>query len=162
MTILKQVFASGGSDVIIQTLELSCSAWAQSIFICNGFENHTCTTEDARTVVFEAAGIEVALPSKNTTGAQTLTFAIDNVTGQSQELIDLALDSESFIYLTLRHYLASDKTYPAENPLKFVVKGGTIEGTKVQVEASFFDMLNTAWPRRYYTSDFAPGLRYFS
>ena len=162
MTVLERVFASGGNEVIIPTLEITCSAWSTSILICGGFEDHTCITEDARTVTFIAAGIEVALPKRNTSGTQILTFAIDNVTGEAQKLIDQALEAGAMVYLTFRYYLSTDKTAPAETPLKFVVREGSMEGTVLKVNAAFFDMINTAWPRKYYTSDFAPGLKYFS
>lgn len=79
MTILEQVYASGG-DVIIPTLELTCDAWAEPVLICAGFEDQTCVTEDARTLTFIAAGIDVALPKRSNSGGQTLTFAIDNIT----------------------------------------------------------------------------------
>lgn len=161
MTILETVFASGGNDVVIPTLELTCDAWAAPVLICGGFENHTCVTEDDRTLTFQAAGIEVALPKRDTSGQQMLTFAIDNVTGEAQRLIDAALEAGEMIHLTFRHYLASDKTAPAANPLKFVVREGSMRGSSVQINASFFDLINTAWPRRFYTADFAPGLRYF-
>lgn len=161
MTILERVFASGGTEVVIPTLEITCSAWSAPLLLCNGFENHTCTTEDARTLTFLAAGIAVALPKRNTAGTQVLTFAIDNVTGQAQQLVDQALESGARIYLTFRHYLSSDKSAPAETPLRFVVRDGSMEGSTLQVNAAFYDAINTAWPRRFYTASFAPGLRYF-
>lgn len=37
MTILDQVYASGG-DAIISTLELTCPAWT-TILLCNGFKD---------------------------------------------------------------------------------------------------------------------------
>lgn len=160
MTILEQVFASAGPDVIIVTLELSCAAWADPILICGGFEDQTLTTEDARTLTFVAAGIAVALPPKNNRGGQALTFAIDNVTGEAQQLIDAALEAEEKVTLTFRHYLASDKTQPAEPPYVFTVTGGEFKGSTVQIAAGFFDAINTAWPRDLYTLDFAPGIKY--
>lgn len=162
MTILERVFASGGTEVVIPTLEITCSAWAAPILLCNGYENHTCTTEDARTLTFQAAAIGVALPKRDTSGTQKLTFGIDNVTGEAQRLIDQALEAGEMVHLTFRHYLSTDKSAPAENPLKFVIKGGEMEGSLLQVVAAFFDMINTAWPRAFYTADFAPGLKYFS
>ena len=161
MTILERVFASGGTEVVIPTLEITCSAWSAPLLLCNGFENHTCTTEDARTLTFVAAGIAVALPKRNTAGTQVLTFAIDNVNGQAQQLVDQALESGVRIYLTFRHYLSSDKSAPAETPLRFVVRDGAMEGSTLQVNAAFYDAINTAWPRHFYTAAFAPGLRYF-
>ena len=161
MTILETVFASGGNDVVIPTIELSCSAWADPILICSGFEDHTLTTEDARTLTFRAAGISVALPKRDTSGTQVLTFAIDNVTGEAQQRIDAALDAGALVHLTFRHYLESDKTAPASRPLKFVVRDGAMRGSTIQINAAFFDLINTAWPRNFYTLDFAPGLKYF-
>jgi hypothetical protein len=161
MTILERVFASAGNEVIIPTLEITCSAWTSPLLLCNGFEDKTCITEDARTLTFIASGIQVALPKRDISGTQMLTFAIDNVTGQAQQLIDSALESGAMVYLTFRHYLSSDLTAPAEPPLKFIVRDGSMDGSVLSVNAAFFDLINTAWPRVYYTADFAPGLRYF-
>lgn len=162
MTILERVFASGGPEVIIPTLEITCAAWDAPILLCNGFEVHTCATEDARTLTFQPAAIAVALPKRDTSGAQKLTFGIDNVTGEAQQLIDQAIDAGELVHLTFRHFLSTDKTAPAEPPLKFVIKGGEMQGGSLRVTAAFFDLINVAWPRNFYTADFAPGLRYFS
>ena len=62
VTIIDQFYASGGPDVRLFTLELTCPAWAAPILICNGFADQTCVTEDARTLTFIAAAIDVALP----------------------------------------------------------------------------------------------------
>lgn len=159
MSILETVYASGG-DIIINTIELSCDAWASSIFICGGFENQTCIDENGREITFTAAGISVALPKKNNTGAQSLTFAIDNITGEAQQLIDEALEAEERVILTFRAFLASDKSVPADTPYRMTVLSGDMQGTVVQVQAGFFDLLNTAWPRDKYTAAFAPGLKY--
>lgn len=161
MTVLQRVFASGGTEVVIPTLEITCTAWVAPILLCNGFENHTCVTEDARTLTFIASAIKVALPKRDTSGTQVLTFGIDNVTGEAQQLVDQALEAGERVHLIFRHYLSIDLSAPAETPLKFVVRDGVMEGGALQINAAFFDMINTAWPRRYYTPEFSPGLRYF-
>lgn len=162
MTILERVFASAGDEVVIPTIEITCSSWAAPILLCNGYEDQTCTTEDARTLTFIASGMAVALPKRNTQGTQILTFAIDNVSGEAQALIDAALEAGQMVYLTFRHYLSTDKTAPAEPPIKFVVRDGHMEGSMISINAAFFDLISTAWPRNYYTADFAPGLKYFA
>ena len=159
MTILEQVYASGG-DVIIPTLELTCTAWTGPILLCNGFEDQTCVTEDARTLVFVASGIDIALPAKTNQGNQTLTFAIDNVTGEAQQKIDQALEAELEVMMTFRTYLASDLTAPAEAPYRFVVRSGRMQGNTVTIQAGFFDAINTRFPRDLYTAIFAPGIKY--
>lgn len=161
MTILARVFASAGTEVVIPTIEITCDAWSQPLLLCNGFENQVATTEDDRTVTFIACGMDVALPKRNTQGTQILTFAIDNVSGEAQQLIDQALDSGEMVYLTFRHYVSTDMTEPAEPPIKFVVRDGIMEGASIRINAAFFDLISTAWPRNYYTADFAPGLKYF-
>lgn len=159
MSVLETVYASGG-DIIINTIELACPAWDKSIFICGGFENQTCIDENDREITFIAAGIAVALPKKNNTGAQTLTFAIDNITGEAQQRIDEALDAEARVTLIYRAFLASDKSAPADTPYRMTVLSGDMQGSVIQIQAGFFDLLNTAWPRDKYTATFAPGLRY--
>lgn len=161
MSLIQQVYASGG-DVIISTLELECPAWPDSVRICNGFEDQTVTDETATVKTFSAAGISIALPKKNTQGGQTLTFAIDNVTGEAQQLIDQALEAGEQVTMKYRVYLASDLNNVAEGPLVFKVKDGKMQNTTVEINAGFFDLINTAWPRDLYTAEFAPGLKYFT
>ena len=159
MTVLERVYASGG-DIIISTIELTCNAWAESVFICNGFENQTCTDEDSRVINFQAAGISISLPKKDNSGAQSLMFAIDNITGESQALIDQAIEAEERVFLTFRCFLASDKSTPAERPYYMTVISGTVKGTAIQIQAGFYDLLNTMWPRNVLSTSFAPGLKY--
>ena len=159
MTILEQVYASGG-DVIVSTLELTCPAWGTPVLICQGYEDQTCITEDSRTLTFLASAIEIALPKKGNTAGQSLMFAIDNVTGEAQAKIDQALEAEQRIIMIYREYLQSDKSAPAQSPYFMTVLGGTMQGSSVQIQAGFFDLINTKWPRDLYTTKFAPGLRY--
>lgn len=160
MTILETLYASGGADPIIMTLELTSDAWVDPILICNGFTDQTCVTEDARTLTFIAAGIDVSLPRKTNTGSQSLQFAIDNVTGEAQQRVDEALAADERVMLTYRTYVASDKSAPAETPYRFVVQAGSFQGSTVNIRAGFFDAINTRFPRDLYTLGFAPGIKY--
>lgn len=162
MTVLERVYASGGPEVAVATLELSCDAWADSLLLCQGFEDQVFTTEDARTLTFQAAGIDVAIPKRDNSGAQTVGFAIDNVTGEAQQRIDAALEAGAQVFLTLRIFLDTDRSAPAEPPYRMVVKSGRCSGTTVEVTAGYYDLINTGWPRDVYTTTFAPGLKYIS
>ena len=159
-TLIERVYASAGPEVIIDTIELACSAWAESIYIVKGYEDMTLGLDGVVYKAFMAAPIAIALPKKSNQGSQSLNFAIDNVTGQAQRLIDTAIESEQRIRLTFRRYLDTDLSAPSENPFYATVLGGNVTGTTVQIEAGFVDALNYAWPRKLYTTDFAPGLRY--
>ncbi|MBA1249839.1 DUF1833 family protein [Pseudomonas luteola] len=160
MSVLERLYASGGPEVIIDTLELSCPAWDESIYLCRGYEDLVATTEAGATVIFQASGIDIALPKKDNSGDQSLTFAIDNVTGEAQQRIDEALDARASVSLVYRAYVSADLTAPAERPYRMKALGGAMQGTTIQLTAGYYDLLNLAWPRRRYTLAFAPGLRY--
>lgn len=159
-TIINQVYASAGPEVIIDTIELSCPAWTDSILIVKGYEDVTAIAEDGRTLTFIAAPITVALPKKSNEANQMLKFAIDNVTGEAQRRIDDAIAAEARMTLTFRRYLNIDLTAPAEPPFSATVISGGVKGATVQLDAGFMDLLNYAWPRDVYNLNFAPGLKY--
>lgn len=160
MTVLARLYASGGTEVLLYTVELTSAAWSDSIRICQGFEDHVVTTEDGRTVRFTGAGIDLSLPRRDASGNQNLRFAIDNVTGEAQQLIEQAIDADARIVLTMRTYIYPDLAAPAEFPFVATVKSAQFGGTSVQVDAGFFDLINTSWPRDLYTTNFAPGIKY--
>jgi len=147
-------------DAIIRTLELTCDAWAEPVFICNGFEDVIAVTEDARTVTFIAANIDIALAAKNNKGNQTLAFAVDNTTGEVSQRIDQAIASNARVTAIYRTYLNTNLTAPAENPYVLTVLGGTLQGQEAQLETGYFNMIGVAWPRALYTVNYAPALRY--
>ena len=161
MTILQRLYASGGTEVLIPTVELTCAAWPESLRLCHGFEDVTAVDEEGISKTYEAGAIEIALPKIDTSGTQLLTFGLDNVDGRAQRLQDEALEARQRVRLTLRQYLSTDLSAPAERPLRFDVRDIAMEGSSVRVTAAFFDLINTAWPRVYYTADFAPGIQYF-
>lgn len=157
---LKRLYASGGSEVLLYLIELQSAAWPDSIRIARGYDNPTVTTEDGRTLTFTGAGIDVALPKKDASGNQNVRFAIDNVTGEAQQLIETAIDAGQKITLTLRTYISTDLAAPADFPFVATVKSASFDTGTVQVDAGFFDLINTSWPRDLYTTVFAPGLKY--
>lgn len=159
-TILNQLRASGGTDVIIPVIELEADNMRESILICNGFEDITATLEGGQSRTAHATGMDVALPKKDASGAQNLRFAIANVRGQAVKLIRDAERDQMEIRLIYRAYLASDLGQPAENPLHMIARSVTIKGDTVDITAGFFDLIDTQFPRDVYTSEFAPGLKY--
>lgn len=147
-------------DAIIRTLELVCDAWDEPVFICNGFDDVTAVTEDARTVTFIAANIDIALAAKNNKGNQTLAFAVDNTTGEVTKKVDRAIEAKARVTAIYRTYLNTNLSAPAEKPYVLTVLGGTLQGQEAQLETGYFNMIGVAWPRALYTTTFAPALRY--
>jgi len=159
MTIIDIVYASApAAEVIIPTLEIQIPG-KDPIRVCMGFEDQMLGI-DGDYYLFEAGSISISLPKKNTSGQQSLTFGVANLDGRDQEYVDAALESGEMVPLIYREYLASDKSAPARQPLTMVMTGGSMEGGESRFEASFYDLLNAAWPRERYTAESAPGLRY--
>lgn len=159
-TVLEQLYASGGSDVVISTIELTCAAWSDSLLFCEGFEDQTCITEDGRTLTFLAAPIRTNDADKDNQGAQTLDFVIDGVLGEAQQHIDAALQGEQEVKMTYRKFLESNRSEPAEAPYRMTILGGEISDGAVQLQAGYFDLIGRAFPRDIYNTQFAPGLKY--
>lgn len=110
--------------------------------------------------LFEACQISIALPEKNTTGNQTLSFGVGLVDSRADKIVDAALENGSIVYLIYKEFLNSDLSAPARTPIRMEVVGGQFEEGGLQIEASYFDMLNFEWPRQRYTTTNAPGIKY--
>lgn len=161
MSILDTVYASAPDDVVlIPTIEITAPSFAEPIRNCTGFEDIEVGLDGGGMATFIASGLDVALPTKDESGQQNLVFAIENVTGEAQAVIDTALENGEVIELIYRLYLSDDLSQPAETPRRMVIIDASFSASQVQVTASYNDIINRAWPRRRYTPDFAPGLRY--
>lgn len=159
-TILDVVYASAPAGVRrIETLEILNPA-IEPIRVCKGWDDETVAIESGEMVTFQASGIEIALPESSENTQQTLQFGLDGVSGEAQHKIQAALESGQQTKIIYREYLSGDLTAPAMGPLVFSMTDGTLDAFNVTVEASFYDMLNTAWQRLRYTANFAPALAY--
>lgn len=156
----REAIASGGNEVFVRTLELTCPAWTEPVLICNGFTDRVCGTEDGRLLAFRAANIGIALPQKNNKGNQALAFAVDNTTGEVQHKADLALDLNARVTAVYRVYLASDLSAPCERPYRMTVESDAFEGNQANLQCGFFDVIGTSWPRKRYSTNKFPALTY--
>lgn len=159
-TPLDVVYASGGEARIV-TFELQCPAWAEPLrLLANEYEDLVLGLEDDTAALFEAGGIDYALPKTDASGQQTVSSAIDNVRGIAQQLIDQALEAGERVVMILRTYVATDLTAPAERPLRLSVMSAGMRMATVQIEAGFYDMLGRRFPIHFYTADKFPGAKY--
>lgn len=161
MTAVAVWYASAPTDeVAIATIEIQVPG-KDPIRICNGFDDLWLGV-DGTPQFFEAGSLSVALPAKNTTGQQTLRFGIPGVNGIAQRHVDEALEADEVVTMIYRMYLLSDTSAPAERPRVMTVNGGHFEGFEAVFEGSYYDLLNSRWPRDSYTAETAPGLKYLS
>lgn len=160
MSILDEINASGGNVAYIRTLELTCEAWPEPVLVSTGFKNPILTTEDGRTLEFRAINLGISLPAKDNKGNQTLNFVTDNTTGEVSRLVDLATEANARVTAIYRTYLSDNPSAPAEKPYRLTVMGGDLQGVVANIQCGYFNILMNAYPRRYLTADYAPGLRY--
>lgn len=160
MSLIETVYASAPSDyVIIPSLEILITG-ADPIRLVSAYKDYDLTDENNVTHTYMASGFDYKEPAKNTSGQQSLAFAIANVTGEAQTAVEQALNSDDRAQVILRFHLSTDLGAPAKKPIKMVMTGGTFEGNILNINASYVDILNYAWPRERYTNSLAPGLRY--
>lgn len=146
--------------MIVDTLELYCPAWPSRMRLVQGFTNFVAAIESGAMVTYLPAPMTMSLPKKSNEASQTLTFAIDNVTGEAQRLLDMALEAEQKVTLTFRRYLDSDRTGPAERAFVATVLKGKMNGSTVQLTAGFFSLLDYAFPRHLFDLNVTPCLAY--
>jgi len=158
-TPLDVVYASGGEATVV-AMELQCDAWDEPIMLVDEWEDLVLGLEDGTPALFEGVGVDYTMPQANASGQQTMTFAIDNVRGAAQQLLDRAIDQGERVTLIVREYVGDDLTAPATRPLRYTVLSASMAMATVQLEAGFFDMLGRRWPIHFYTADKFPGLKY--
>lgn len=160
MSLLEQVYAQGG-DVILHTLELTSTAWGSDpIVLVKDYQDHTITTEDERELLARSTGMAVALPKRDTTGAQDLTFALDGVRPEATRLVRQAQEAQAVVRVIYRCYLYSDLSEPAEPPLFLIARRYSAQMDHIEVTAGLFDLIDMRWPRIVYDSNTAPCLEF--
>ncbi|WXL23911.1 DUF1833 family protein [Ectopseudomonas mendocina] len=153
MSILRRLYASGGNEIIYDTVTISDGV--QTYRLVKGFENMILGG-----VEFEGAGIDIAIPKRSATGTQNLVVAIDNTSGIPGKLLRDAQRAKRQVVVTFRQFTSDNPSTDAQRPLQFAMKSATITNGKLQITAGYFDLLNTAWPRRLYTLNKFRGLTY--
>ncbi|CAM8035905.1 DUF1833 family protein [Leclercia adecarboxylata] len=156
--VLNRLYASGGDEVIIDTLQIIVGG--QDYWLTRGWDDITVTLENGAQATFLGSAIDVALPARNSDGTQDLKFAISNIDGVVSTAIRNALDSLSDASMTFRRYVSTDLSAPATPPFTLAIKEGYWTATEVQITAGYMNILDTAWPRYRYTLPDFPGLRY--
>ncbi|WP_407575330.1 DUF1833 family protein [Raoultella terrigena] len=160
MTILNRLYASSGSEVIIETLQINIGDTVH--YFCKGYDDITATTENGDSITYKASSIDIALPARNSDGTQDLQFAISNIDGEVSTAIRNALENRDTGSLTYRQYVSSDLSAPATVPYTLAIKSGSWTAIQAQITAGYMNVLDTAWPRFRYTLNEFPGLRYMS
>lgn len=160
MSILATVYASAPTDnMILGALEIQIQG-RTPIRYTTDFAGHWLGGVDGGLAYFESGPLTVSLPARNASGNQRLNFGVSGVSGMVQDLVMEALASETPVIAIYREYLLSDKSAPARRPYIMQVNGGYFENPMVVFECSYYDLLNSRWPRENYTNVSAPGVQF--
>lgn len=160
MNMLERLYASSGSEVIFNTLQITIKG--RNFWLVEAFDDVVITTESGVTVTCKATAMQVGLPSRNEDGTQDLQFAIADIEGEVSSLIRDELDNLNGAMLTFRRYESTNLSVPAAPPMTLPIKGGYWKYSAVHIKAGFMNILDMAWPRFRYILSLFPGLRYIA
>lgn len=158
MSILKRLYASAGPETIHEVLEVTDGI--TTYFMTKGWDELVVVLETGEQVTCTPCGMELALPARNDDGTQDLQFALSNIDGVASGFIRAALRDRREMRLVYRAFTSDDLGAPAYAPNRFTIKNGSVTATQVSLNAGYFNLLDTAWPRNRYTLNTFPGLRY--
>jgi hypothetical protein len=158
-SVLQKLYASGGAEIRIPCLVFGSAAWANGVFLCQGWTDITATLAGT-TRNFVACDFAAQLAARNTDGVQGLQFALDPRESDALDRIDQAIEAGEKVYVSYLEYLASDLSEPARPVETFTVISYSYDEPVLTFTASFHDLVNKAYPRNRYTVDQFPGLKY--
>lgn len=160
MSLLEEVCASVLDRAVVDSLELVCPFWQEPLRLVQGFMDLSLGYGDGTYAPFLAVPMGLVIPRRGAGGGQKITFAVDNVNGHAQRLIDVAIANNAEVACTFRRYVEGEYYGPAERPFVATLRGGDFKGYSVQIEAGFNNILDWKYPRDTYDLDYAPDLAY--
>lgn len=164
---LKSLYASGGSAIRLACLSFECDEWADDVHLCQGWTDFTAALEDGNVVTFVAADFAAKLPAESGAGNQSLAFTIDPGESDAVERVDAAMRVGAGVKISYREYVMTDVSGPARtaitmSAISYSLLHNDNEGSVLSFTASFHDLTNRAWPRRFYTTSLTPGLKHYA
>lgn len=168
MKTLDRFYVSGGDDIRIITMQIEIAGDEDrgidtaSHYLVHEYEELEAFLEDGSPVIFSPFAMATALPPRNMDGTQDLNFSLANIDGLVSTEIQRALSLRLKMHATMRQYLESDLSAPAERPYRMEIKNGQWSPTQADITAGYMNILDTAWPRWLYNLIQFPGLRYIA
>lgn len=160
-----EAYATAPADaVIVDTLQLTHPALQYTdiavnfggewhVFLAQAFKDYTFNLETGASHLFNKCAFRFNRPSKDRTGVQELTIAIDNTDERMSDFLERArVGYNEPIVLRYRPYLAADPTQPQMiPPLLLHIRDCTIHPAEIQATASFADIVNKKFPNDLYS-----------
>lgn len=170
---LLEAYASAkASEPEIKTLSIHHLAFVDEndnptpIYLVNNFAPLNATLESTaplhagQVVQFQALPFQFVEPEENDTSAPAeLTINIENASREVQKHMRHARDSDSYVTVMFRTYLASDTSAPHELPVPtLILRVVDVTSTTVTMTAGFGTLVNEGYPKSMFTRYSNPGL----
>lgn len=155
---LKELYASGGDDVILHTLAFSHPTWDADFYIVRDWQDFTANLEDSGpSTLFQKFAFSISGPDKDVIGNQTLSIQVDAVSRELVALLETANTdtNNNPIKVTYRIYLASDTSGPQNDPpLKMFMRTVRVNNTQITGQAELVNLENRKFPNVLYDNTF--------
>lgn len=156
-----EAYSSAPSGVsVVQTLEISSSAWASNQLLTNCGQDFSAFDENSVYKTFANTSFVIERQKKDDEGVVMFTVSLDNTSLEIKQLINQAYSTNEYPLITFRVFLSSDTTQPAEYPLQLKVISSDANLLTITLNCSNDDDINAQFPRPEYdykASNF-PGL----
>lgn len=161
----KEAAASApAGEIIYHTLEFRHASFTSPIRVVQDHQDLSAKLEadaplnPSAYVTFISFNFNVDLPETQVGSGAEILIAIDNVTKEIEENLQLAANSPLPVQVTYRAYVKSDLTTPANLPPMTMTLKSATAGSKVEARAGFGDPANMKFPVDTYTTKRCPGL----
>lgn len=160
--LLKTLHASApSSEIKLHTLEIQNAEFPNGrMLLAQSYEDEVCTLETGETVTFVKSGFGLVEPSKSIRGNMSLQFQLDNVSGEVLYYLKRVINAGTKVPVIYRPYLYSNRSAPAEAPVKLTATSFVGDYFSASVVADFHDFINKAWPNKRYTTQDYSGLQF--
>jgi hypothetical protein len=157
-TELKELYASGGNDVILHTLSFNHNTWASPYYIVKDWQDLTANLHaGGPSITFNKYAFDIQGPNVDTKGAKYLSITLDNVSRELMGLLELAITDENFVAIEVvyRIYIASDTSQPQNTPALYLnLRKVRVNNTRITGIAEISSALNMKFPNVLYDSRF--------
>jgi len=153
---LKEVYASVGPSIVLETLELNHHTFPETFRIVRDNNPWDLGIENGGPVVtFSPHAFNVVPPKKSDKGAQSLQIQIDNVDRTVVDLIEGTQDGTNTpIDVVYRIFLSTATSEPQDAPLRLSLFNVSITNNQVSGTARRDDIVNRKFPRVVYDRKF--------
>lgn len=153
MTLLNRLMVSGGSEVLLTSLDINING--NTYRIIDAYEDVTLGGN-----VYTACALELHLPKRNTDGSQSLKLAISNIQGVGSTQLRTAIEAGTKGTVTVTTYTSDDLDNPVGDSYTMDITKASWTALQVTLTCAYMNILDKAFLRKRYTLSFAPGLRW--